>query len=156
MGYRDAATADLSALAFEVVSPSTIPSYKAIEGAGSSYAQGSSDGLTFRFDAPADKLCSVEVDGKQVPSDCYTVRSGSTILTLAPAYLDTLANGEHTVTAFYADGGRASATFRRLKRRPTRKPGKPPKSKKRAPSTTRKPAMARTMATAAPAENPLP
>ena len=92
--------------------PSAIPSYKTIEGTGSSYTQGSSDGLTFRFDAPADKLCSVEIDGKQVSLDCYTVRSGSTILTLAPAYLDTLAIGEHTVTAFYADGGRASATFK--------------------------------------------
>ena len=112
MGYKDATTADLSALTFEVVDPSAIPSYKTIEGTGSSYTQGSSDGLTFRFDAPADKLCSVEIDGKQVSLDCYTVRSGSTILTLAPAYLDTLAIGEHTVTAFYADGGRASATFK--------------------------------------------
>ena len=120
------ATADLSALTFEVVGPSLIPSYKVIEGDTSSFTQGSSEGLTFRFDAPADKLCSVEVDGKQVSPECYTVRLGSTILTLTPTYLDTLATGEHTVTVFYADGGRASATFKTSQKAGDEKTGPTP------------------------------
>ena len=111
MGYEGVATADLSALTFEVVGPSSIPSYKAIEGNTSSFTQGSSEGLTFRFDAPADKLCSVEIDGKRISPDCYTIHTGSTILTLKPTFLDTLDLGDHVVTAFYTDGGRATASF---------------------------------------------
>ena len=125
-GLSGVATADLSALTFEVVGPSLIPSYKVIEGDTSSFTQGSSEGLTFRFDAPADKLCSVEVDGKQVSPECYTVRLGSTILTLTPTYLDTLATGEHTVTVFYADGGRASATFKTSQKAGDEKTGPTP------------------------------
>ena len=130
-GLSGVATADLSALAFEVVGPSSIPSYKAIEGDTFSFTQGSSEGLTFRFDAPADKLCSVEVDGKQVSPECYTVRLGSTILTLAPMYLDTLATGEHTVTVFYADGGRASATFKTSQKAVDEKTGPTPEVDKK-------------------------
>lgn len=110
-GIDAAATADLSSLAFEVVDKSAIPSYKIIVGANSSYTQGSSDCLTFRFDAPADKLSSVEIDDKRISPDCYTVRASSTILTLKPAFLDTLDLGDHVVTAFYTDGGRATASF---------------------------------------------
>ena len=110
-GLSGVATADLSALTFEVVGPSSIPSYIAIEGNTSSFTQGSSEDLTFRFDAPADKLCSVEIDGERISPDCYTVRAGSTILTLKPAFLNTLDLGDHVVTAFYTDGGRATASF---------------------------------------------
>ena len=110
-GLSGVATADLSALTFEVVGPSSIPSYKVIEGDISSFTQGSSEGLIFRFDAPAERLCSVEIDGKRISPDYYTVRAGSTILTLKPAFLDTLDSGDHVVTAFYTDGGRATASF---------------------------------------------
>lgn len=130
-GLSGVATADLSALAFEVVGPSSIPSYKAIEGDTSSVTQGSSEGLTFCFDAPADRLCSVEVDGKQVSPECYTVRLGSTILTLTPTYLDTLATGEHVVTVFYADGGRASATFKTSQKAVDEKTGATPEVDKK-------------------------
>ena len=73
--------------------------------------KGSSENLTFRFDAPANKLCSAEIDSKRISPDCYTVRAGSTILALKPAFLDTLDLGGHVVTAFYTDGGRATASF---------------------------------------------
>lgn len=73
--------------------------------------KGSSESLTFRFDAPADKLCSAEIDSKRISPDCYTVRAGSTILALKPVFLYTLDLGGHVVTAFYTDGGRATASF---------------------------------------------
>ena len=44
------------------------------------------------------------MDGKDVETSQYTARSGSTIITLKPAYLDTLSAGKHTLTVLYTDG----------------------------------------------------
>jgi hypothetical protein len=45
-----------------------------------------------------------------VDSKYYTLKSGSTIITLSDEFLDKLAKGEHTITAVYTDG-KTSGTF---------------------------------------------
>lgn len=110
-GFVTEVTEGLSDISFTVVDPDDVPSYKIIEGNNAKYSAGSKEGLRFRFDGPADRFMLLEVDGSVVDMDSYTVESGSTIVTLSPSYLDGLEAGEHTATAYYNDGGRASATF---------------------------------------------
>ena len=50
------------------------------------------------------KFVSVEMDGELVDPSNYKVEEGSTVLTFASAYLDTLAVGKHTVKLNYVDG----------------------------------------------------
>ena len=107
----DGPTADLSALTWEIVAPSEIPSYSVLDGEAAKYEKGAESGVSIRFSGAADDLFSVQVDGTTISSDNYTVASGSTVVTLKPSYLDTLAEGDHTVTAYYKDGGRATASF---------------------------------------------
>ena len=68
------------------------------------YEAGKDDGITVRATGALEKLQSVKVDGKEVDAANYTLRSGSTILTFTKAYMDTLSNGEHTVTLDYEVG----------------------------------------------------
>lgn len=51
-----------------------------------------------------NKFVSVEMDGEIVDPSNYTVEEGSTVLTFASSYLDTLSTGRHTVTLNYIDG----------------------------------------------------
>lgn len=84
--------------------------YRIIEGDGSVWTKGSTEGLTFVANGAYSKFTGVEIDGTVLDTEDYTVSGGSTVLTLKPAYLDTLAAGEHTITILYADGD-AAGTF---------------------------------------------
>ena len=44
------------------------------------------------------------MDGKTLDAKHYIAQSGSTIITLAADYVETLAAGEHTLTVRYTDG----------------------------------------------------
>ena len=55
-------------------------------------------------DADDQLLNSVEIDGKRVSPDGYTVAHGSTILTFNKDITEALAEGEHTVVAYYVNG----------------------------------------------------
>ena len=58
-----------------------------------------SDGdYSVRIDADVSKFYRVLVDGVEISSDNYTVKSGSTIVTLNSDYLKTLSAGVHTMT----------------------------------------------------------
>ncbi|MBQ7859677.1 MAG: hypothetical protein IJ347_06060, partial [Faecalibacterium sp.] len=74
------------------------------------WTRGMANGLVFVANGAAHKLAAVLVDGVVVDPAGYTVRSGSTLVTLQPGYLHTLALGGHTVTFRYPDG-EASARF---------------------------------------------
>ena len=50
---------------------------------------------------PLSKLVAVLVDGQKLDAKQYTAASGSTIITLAADYVQTLATGEHTLTVRY-------------------------------------------------------
>lgn len=65
----------------------------------------------FRSSAPLDTFLRVEMDGAMLVQDQdYTVRSGSTIVSLLPSYIASLSEGEHQVS-IVSTGGTASAKF---------------------------------------------
>lgn len=111
LGYVTELAASNLGLSFVVTDGRSNPSYKVIEGNNSKHIAGSTTGLRFRFDGPAERFTLLEVDGDVVAENYYTVESGSTIIVLSTAYLDTLATGEHVATAYYDDNNRASANF---------------------------------------------
>lgn len=85
-------------------------SYEIIEGANSSWSadnswtSGDSSGCTFRGNGEFAKFTGVQVDGILLDRSWYTAREGSTVITLLPAYLNTLATGTHTIEMLWTDG----------------------------------------------------
>lgn len=61
-----------------------------IAGANGSWQKGGTDGLSFTSDAEYADFLKVMVDGKELKTTDYTVKEGSTIVTLNAAYLETL------------------------------------------------------------------
>ena len=59
----------------------------------------------------------INVDGRNVPEHDssgranWTAKAGSVIVDLQPSYLETLAVGEHTLTAVFSDGNNPTVTF---------------------------------------------
>lgn len=81
-----------------------------IDGANNQYTKGEKEGITFRSDAELEDLIRVTVDGKELSKDMYTAKSGSTIITLKPEYLETLSAGTHTIS-IHSNSGTASTEF---------------------------------------------
>ncbi len=81
---------------------------------------GSSDALLFTVHRVNDDenafshFIGVKVDDKELTKNDYTAEPGSVKITLKPAFLKTLSEGEHTLTALFVDGS-ASTTFKVLK-----------------------------------------
>ena len=84
--------------------------YKIIEGAKGTWNGSTTEGLTIRGDGDFAKFAGVRVDGNWIPSAHYEAKAGSTIVTLKPSYLASLAEGEHTVDIMWIDDS-ASTTF---------------------------------------------
>ena len=56
--------------------------------------------LTFSFDYYLfNELGILYIDGNEISKDNYTISKGSTIITISNSYLNTLDEGEHTITA---------------------------------------------------------
>lgn len=91
-------------------SQSSNDTYKIINGAKSTWNGSTTEGLTIRGDGDFAKFAGVRVDGNWIPSAHYEAKSGSTIVTLKPSYLASLAEGEHTVDIMWIDDS-ASTTF---------------------------------------------
>lgn len=68
-----------------------------IKGAGGTWQNGSKDGLSFTSDAEYADFLKVKVDGNDLDASNYTVKEGSTIVTLKAEYLNTLSVGKHTL-----------------------------------------------------------
>ena len=90
--------------------------YRVTSGDGQTWTKGSGASASFTFkrsykDALAfGKFTGILVDGESVAESDYTAQSGSVIVELAPAYLETLAKGGHTLAATFEDGS-ADASF---------------------------------------------
>ncbi len=84
--------------------------YRIIEGDGSTWTKGSSDGLTLTANGAYSKFTGIEIDGAALSAENYTVKSGSTVITLKPDYLNTLTVDEHAISVLYNDG-EAAGTF---------------------------------------------
>lgn len=69
---------------------------KIIEGANQTVKQGNS--AAFKSDADFSYFKYVLVDGKQISSDSYTIKEGSTIVTLKSEFVNTLSVGKHTLS----------------------------------------------------------
>lgn len=78
--------------------------YRVVDGNGGRWTVGSGESLTFTANGAAAKFTGLMVDGVAVDADHYTVRAGSTIVTLKAEYLNTLSAGKHTLTILYVDG----------------------------------------------------
>ena len=66
--------------------------------------------LSFTSDAIYEDFIRVDVDGKTVDESNYTVRSGSTIVTLNADYVASLSEGNHTLS-IVSTSGTATAGF---------------------------------------------
>ena len=78
--------------------------YIVIEGNNSSWQKNTDGTITFRVNGDFADFTGIKVDGTVVASKHYTAKSGSTIVTLNKAYLQSLSEGSHTITFLYTDG----------------------------------------------------
>ena len=83
---------------------------KFVSGANQEWTKGSKDGLTFKIDTDINEFKKVLVDGKELKDTDYDIKSGSTILTLKPSFLDTLSAGKHKIR-FEFNTGSVEAYF---------------------------------------------
>ena len=81
-----------------------------IEGKGQSVTEGEKKELTFRSNAAFSDFVRVEFDGKTLDEKNYTVKEGSTIVTLNPEFVATLSAGEHTI-GIVSESGTATIAF---------------------------------------------
>lgn len=81
-----------------------------IEGKGKSITAGEKKELTFKSNAAFSDFIRVELDGKTLDEKNYTVKEGSTIVTLKADYVATLSAGEHTI-GIVSTNGTATTTF---------------------------------------------
>ena len=81
-----------------------------LDGANSEWRKGDENGLTFSSDAAFSDFVEVLVDGKTVASENYERQDSGIIVELNASYLETLAEGEHTLTIRSASGD-ATARF---------------------------------------------
>ncbi len=77
--------------------------YRFTGGANGQWVKGSKEGFTVTLDIPFDKFLNVELNGKAIAADSYIAKTGSTIVTLKPEYLQTLPSGKHTLVLVFSD-----------------------------------------------------
>ena len=78
--------------------------YEILDGANTSWEQNSDGSLSIRGSGAISKFVGVKVDGNLVDVKNYTVKEGSTIVTLKADYLNTLSVGNHTFEIIWTDG----------------------------------------------------
>ena len=81
-----------------------------IEGNGQSVTAGEKKDLAFRSNAAFSDFIRVEIDGKTLDEKNYTVKEGSTIVTLKADYVASLSVGVHTL-GIVSESGTATTTF---------------------------------------------
>ena len=75
-----------------------------LDGANSEWRKGDENGLTFSSDAAFSDFVEVLVDGNPIASENYERQDSGIIVELKASYLETLAEGEHTLTIRSASG----------------------------------------------------
>lgn len=81
-----------------------------IEGKGQSITAGEKKELTFKSNAAFSDFIRVELDGKTLDEKNYTVKEGSTVVTLKADYVAALSASEHTI-GIVSTNGTATTTF---------------------------------------------
>ena len=90
--------------------PAAPTEYEILDGANSKWTQDSDGNISVRASGEFSKFVGVKVDGTLVDAKNYTVKEGSTIVTLKADYLNTLTAGNHTLEIVWTDGS-AGTTF---------------------------------------------
>ena len=78
--------------------------YEITDGANSEWTVNSDGNITITGNGDYAKFVGVKVDGAFIDEANYTVKSGSTIITLKNSYLNTLSEGTHTFEIVWTDG----------------------------------------------------
>ena len=86
------------------------PSPEIIEGKGQSIVAGEKKELTFKSNAAFSDFIRAQLDGKTLDEKNYTVKEGSTVITLKADYAAALSAGEHTI-GIVSTNGTATTTF---------------------------------------------
>ena len=110
----------------EIELKDTVVSRKApeiIEGKGQSVNQGEKKALSFTSNAPYNEFKYVKLDGKVLDYNIYTVKEGSTIVTLNKDFVSTLKAGKH-ILSIVSETGEASVEFNVNKKTSIVKPSK--------------------------------
>ena len=110
VGDKITVTADTTVKAVWETLPAAPADYDILNGANSKWTQDSDGNISVRGSGEFSKFVGVKVDGKTVDEKYYTVKEGSTIVTLKPEYLNTLTAGKHTLEIVWTDGT-ADTTF---------------------------------------------
>lgn len=110
VGDKITVTADTTVKAVWKTLPAAPADYDILDGANSKWTQDSDGNISVRGSGEFSKFVGVKVDGKSVDEKYYTVKEGSTIVTLKPEYLNTLTAGKHTLEIVWTDGT-ADTTF---------------------------------------------
>ncbi len=110
VGDKITVTADTTVKAVWENIPAAPIEYEILDGANSSWTHDSDGSLSIRGNGAFSEFVGVKVDGKLVDEKYYTVKEGSTIVTLKPEYLNTLTAGKHTLEIVWTDGT-ADTTF---------------------------------------------
>ena len=105
----NSAGTDISNTAVLTVTENTTPApgsvdYEILDGANTSWEQNSDGSLSIRGSGAISKFVGVKVDGNLVDVKNYTVKEGSTIVTLKADYLNTISVGNHTFEIIWTDG----------------------------------------------------
>lgn len=105
----NSAGTDTSNTAVLTVTENTTPApgsvdYEILDGANTSWEQNSDGSLSIRGSGAISKFVGVKVDGNLVDVRNYTVKEGSTIVTLKADYLNTLSVRNHTFEIIWTDG----------------------------------------------------
>jgi hypothetical protein len=91
--------------------------YALVRGDGGRWAKGASESLAFTWkrtinDAETFRyFTGVAVDGVAIDASAYQAEPGSVVMSLYPAYLETLGAGDHEVQALFDDGVGPQAAF---------------------------------------------
>ena len=102
----------------EIELKDTVVSRKApeiIEGKGQSVNQGEKKALSFTSNASYNEFKYVKLDGKVLDCNNYTVKEGSTIVTLNKDFVSTLKAGKHTI-GIVSETGEATTEFEVVKK----------------------------------------
>ena len=110
VGDNITVTADTTVKAVWETLPAASADYDILNGANSKWTQDSDGNISVRGSGEFSKFVGIKVDGKTVDEKYYTVKEGSTIVTLKPEYLNTLTAGKHTLEIVWTDGT-ADTTF---------------------------------------------
>ena len=109
VGDKIAVSADTTVKAVWENIPAAPIEYEILDGANSSWTHDSDGSLSIRGNGAFSEFVGVKVDGKSVDEKYYTVKEGSTIVTLKAGYLNTLTVGSHTLEIIWTDGSASTA-----------------------------------------------